>query len=114
MEKISMDTENSKANEPHKFVFNFSQRLDLKSPNKHAALQKLSVSYTWENMRQQYKNNNLNLIAPTWNDEFELPDGLYSLSEIQDYIEYTIKIQITLLTNHITLIYINRINNRRL
>ena len=114
MEKIFMDTENSKTNEPHKFVFNFSQRLDLKGPNKHAALQNLSVSYTWKNMRQQYKNNKLKLIAPTWNDEFELPDGFYSLSEIQDYIKYTIKIHNTLLTNHIILIYINRINNRRL
>ena len=37
----------------------------------------------------QYKNNKLKIIAPTWNDEFESPDGL--LPDIQDYIEYTIK-----------------------
>ena len=33
-----MNTENSETNKPNKFFLNFSQRLDLKSPNKHAAL----------------------------------------------------------------------------
>ena len=28
------------------------------------------------------------MIAPMWNDEFKLPDGSYTLSDIQDYIEY--------------------------
>ena len=31
------------------------------------------------------------MIAPTWNDEFELPDGFYSVSNIQDYIVYIIE-----------------------
>ena len=26
-----------------------------------------------------------------WNGEFELPDGLYSVSDIQDYTEHIIK-----------------------
>ena len=47
--------------------------------------------YTWKNIRQQYKNNKLKIIAPNWNDDFELPGCLYSVSEIQDYIEYIIK-----------------------
>ena len=42
-------------------------------------------------IRKQYKNNKLKIIAPKQNDEFELPDGSYSLSDIQDYIEYIIK-----------------------
>ena len=41
----------------------------------------------------QYKNNKLKIIAPIWNDEFEFPDGSYSVSDIQDYIEYIIKKQ---------------------
>ena len=45
----------------------------------------------WKNIRQKYKNNKLQIIAPTWNDEFELPDGSYSVSDIQNYIEYIIK-----------------------
>ena len=27
-----------------------------------------------ENIRKQYKNKTLKIIASTWNDEFELPD----------------------------------------
>ena len=33
-----MNTENSKTNEPHKFVLNLQQRLDLRSSNEHVAL----------------------------------------------------------------------------
>ena len=74
-----MNTENSKTNEPLKFVLNLSQRLDLKSSNKNVALQNLSIYYTWKNIRKQYKNNKLKITASTWNDEFELPDGSYSV-----------------------------------
>ena len=87
METIFINTENSKTNEPHKFVFNLSQILDLRSLNKHVALQNLSIYYTRKNIRKQYKNNKLKIIAPAWNDEFELPDVSYSVSDIQDYIE---------------------------
>ena len=47
--------------------------------------------YTWKNIRKQYKNNKLKIIASAWNDEFELPDSSCSVSDIQDYIEYIIK-----------------------
>ena len=70
-----MNTENSKTKEPHKFVFNLSQRLDIRSSDKHVALQNLSIYYTWENTRKQYKKYKLKIIAPTWNDEFELQVG---------------------------------------
>ena len=43
MGKIFMSTENSKTNEPHKFALNLSQRLDLRSSNKHVVLQNLSI-----------------------------------------------------------------------
>ena len=65
-----------------------SQRLDLRGSNKHVALQNLSIYYTWKNIRKHCKNNKLKIMAPTWNDEFELTDGFYSVSDIQDYIEY--------------------------
>ena len=41
---------------------------------------------------QQYESNKLKIIVPEWNDEFELPDGFYSVSDIHAYIEYIIKI----------------------
>ena len=68
-----------------------SQRLDLRSSNKHVALQNLSIYYKWKNIRKQYKNNKLKIIVSTYNDEFELPDGSYSVSNIEDYIEFIIK-----------------------
>ena len=57
--------ENSKTNELHKFVLNLSERLDLRGSNKHIAFQNLSIYYTWKNIRKQYKNNSLKIIAPT-------------------------------------------------
>ena len=77
-----MNTENSKTNEPHKFVLNLSQRLDLKCSNKHAAFQNLTIYYKWKNTRKQCKNNKCKITAPTWNDEFELTDGFFILCQI--------------------------------
>ena len=91
METIFMNMENNKTNEPHKFLLNLSQRLVLRSSNKHAAFKNLSIYYTWKNIRQQYQNNKFKIIAPTWNDEFELPHGSYSVSDIQDYTRLIIK-----------------------
>ena len=112
METISMNTENSKTNEEHKFVLNLSQRLDLRGSDKHVSLQNLSNYYTWKNIRKQYKNNTLKIITPTWNNEFELPHGSYSVSDIQDYIEFIIKKHETLTTIPLIHVYTNRINNR--
>ena len=79
MKTIFINKENGKKNKPHKFVLNLSQRLDLRSSNKHAVLQNLPIYYTWKNIRKQYKNNELKIIAPAWNYEFELRDGSYSV-----------------------------------
>ena len=96
METIFINTENSKTNKPHKFALNWSQRIskklkkfkeDLKSSKKHVFLQNLSIYYTRKNIYKKHKNKKLKTIAPTWNDEFELPGGSYSVSDIQDYIE---------------------------
>ena len=77
-----MINENSTARELQKFVLNLLQRLNLRSLNKHVALQNLSNYYTWKNIRQQYKNNKLNMMASTQNDELELADGSFSVSDI--------------------------------
>ena len=79
MKTIFISKENGKKNKPHKFVLNLSQRLDLRSSNKHVVLQNLPIYYTWKNIRKQYKNNELKIIAPAWNYEFELRDGSYSV-----------------------------------
>ena len=64
METTFMNTENTKMNKPHKFVVILSKRLDLRGSNKYAALQNLSIYYTWKNKRKQRKNNKLKIIAP--------------------------------------------------
>ena len=91
METIFRNMENSKTSQPHKFALHLSQRLELRTSDKHDALQNLSIYCTWKNLRKQYKNNKLKMIAPTWNDKFELSDGSYFVSDIQDYIEFIIK-----------------------
>ena len=113
MEMMFLNTENSKTNQPHKFVLNSSQRLDLRSSNKHVALQNLSIYYKWKNIRKQYKNNKLKTIAPAWNDGFELLDGSYSVSDIQNYREFIIKKHETLTAIPPIHVYIN-INKDRL
>ena len=41
--------------------------------------------------KKSYKNNKFKILAPTWNEEFELPDGSYSVSDIQDYFKYILE-----------------------
>ena len=86
-----MSTKNSKNNEPNRFKYDLIDKLDLKNPNKNMALANLSIYYTWKNVKSTYNNNKLKISAPTWNETFDLPDGPYNISEIQDYIEYIIK-----------------------
>ena len=74
-------------NEPHKFVLNLSERLNLNSLSKHVALQNVSIYYMCKNIKKQYDNNKPKIIVLTWNDEFESPDGPFSVSDIKDYIE---------------------------
>ena len=49
------------------------------------ALANLSIYYKCKNIKSPYNNNKFKTSAPTWNDEFHLPDGSYPISDIQDY-----------------------------
>ena len=76
------------------------------------AFANLSIYYTWKNIKSAYNNNKFKTSAPTWNDEFDLPDGSYSISDIQDYFEFIIKKHETLAENPPIQIYPNKIKNR--
>ena len=65
-----------------------------------------------ENIKSEYKNNKFKILAPTWNDAFDLPDGSYSIEDIQDYFEFIIKKHETLIENPSIQIYPNKIKNR--
>ena len=70
-----MNTENSKTNEPHRFILSLGDKVNLKDPSKNMALANLSTYYTWKNIKSAYSNSKLKVSAPSWNDEFDLPDG---------------------------------------
>ena len=112
METIFTNAENSKMNDPHEFFLHLPQTLDIGNGKKHVALQNLPIYYTTQNIRKQYKNNKLKIIAPTWNDKFKLPGSSYSVSDIQDYIEYIIKKHETSTTVPPIHVCNNRIDNR--
>ena len=112
METIFMNTENSKTNESHRFKLDLTDKLNLKNPNKNMALVNLSIYYTWTNIKSEYNNNKFKISAPTWNDTFDLPDGSYSIADIQDYFEFIIKKHEALTENPQIQIYPNKMKNR--
>ena len=112
IETIFMNTENSKTNEPHRFKLDLTDKLNLKNPNKNMALANLSIYYTWKNIKSEYNNNKFKISAPAWNDTFNLPDGSYSIADIQDYFEFIIKKHEILPENPPIKIYPNKIKNR--
>ena len=77
-----MNSENSKTSKPRVLVLKLTNKLDLRISEKIIALSNLSICYPWKNIKSSY-NNKFKISAPTWNDKFELPDGSYSLSDIQ-------------------------------
>ena len=107
-----MNTENSKTNESHRFKLDLADKLNLKNPKKNVALVNLRIYYTWKNIKSEYNNNKFKISASAWNETFDLPDGSYSVSDIQDYFEFIIKKQETLTENPQIQIYPNKIKNR--
>ena len=107
-----MNSENSKTSKPHVLILKLTNKLDLRIGEKIIALSNLSIYYTWKNTKSSYNNNKFKISAPTWNDEFELPDGSYSVSDIQDYFEYILKKHGENIDNSSIRIYVNEIENR--
>ena len=91
MDTIFMNSDNSKSSKAHILKLKLTNKLDWRLGEKVIALSNLSIYYTWKNIKSWYNNNKLKISAPTWNDEFELPDGSYSVSDIQEFFEYILK-----------------------
>ena len=107
-----MNSENSKTHKPHALILKLTNKLDLRIGKKIIALSNLSIYYTWKNMKNSCNNNKLKISAPTQNDKFELPDGSYSVSDIQDYFEYILKKHVEDIDKPSVEIYVNKIENR--
>ena len=75
-----MNSENSKTSKLHVLKLKFTSKLNLRLDKKVIGLSNLSI-------KSSYNNNKFKISATTWNDEFELPDGSYSVSDIQDYLD---------------------------
>ena len=91
METIIMNSKNSGTSDPYRLLLTLIDKINLKRSDKYVVLSNLSIYYTWKNIKKSYKNNKFQISAPTCNEEFELPDGWYSLSDIQNYFEYVLK-----------------------
>ena len=112
MDTIFMNLENSNTSKPHVLKLKLTSKLDLRIGEKVVALWNLSIYYTWKNLKSSYNNNKCKISAPTWNDEFEFPDGLYSVSDIQDYFKHILKKQGEDTNKPSAQIYVNKIENR--
>ena len=109
MDTIFINSENSKTSKPHILILKLT---DLRSGEKSIALSNLSIYYAWKNIKMSYKNNKFKISAPTWNDEFELPDGSYLISGIQDFFEHILKKHKESSDNPSTRIYVNKTEKR--
>ena len=110
MDTIFMDSENSGTSKYHVLVFKLTNKLDLRRGQK--TLSNFSICYTWKNVKSSYNNNKFKISAPTWREEFELPDGSYSVSDIHDYFDHILKKRSENVDNPSIIIYIDKIENR--
>ena len=112
MDTIFINSENSKTSKPHILALKLANKTDLRMDEKVFVLSNLSIYYTWKNVKGSYNNNKFKISAPTWNEEFKLPEGSYSISDIQDYFGYILKEHGEDIYKPSVLIYVNKIENR--
>ena len=110
MDTIFINSESSKTSDSHRLLLNLTDKVNQKRSGKYVALSNFSIYYIQKNIKKSYKNK-IKILAPTWNEEFELPNGSYSASDIQDCFEYINKSQ-TVTDNPSIVIYLNKIKNR--
>ena len=88
MDTIFMNSEKSKTSEPYKLLLNLADKISVNRSDKYAALPNLIMYHTCKNIKKSFKRNRLEISSPTWNGKFQLPDGSYFVSDIQQYFEY--------------------------
>ena len=112
MDTIFMNSENSRTPEPHTLKLKLTDELDLRLDKKVIALSNDSMYDTWNNIKSSHNNNKFKISTPTWNEEFTLQDGSYSISDIQDYFQYILKKRGKNTGKPSIQIYVNKIKNR--
>ena len=86
-----MNSENSRTSEYHVLELKLADKLDLRRGQKSITLSNPSIYYTWKKIKSSYNNNKFKISASAWSDEFELPDGSYLISDIQDFLSIFLK-----------------------
>ena len=112
MDTTFMNSENSKTFKPRVLILNLTDKIALRRGEKSVALSSISIYYTWKNMKSSYNNNKFKISTLTWNDEFEIPDGSYLMSDIQGYFKSVLKKHGENNNNPSIRIYVNKIENR--
>ena len=110
MNTIFMNFEKSKTSDLHRLYL--TDKIDLRRKDKYIALLNLSIHYTWKYIKKPYKSNKYKISTPTWNEEFELPDGSFSISDIEDYFKDILKKHGEKTVNLTIKVYLNKIENR--
>ena len=82
MNTVVVNSKNSKISDPHRLLLNLTDKIDLRRKDTYIASSNLSIYYIYKNIKNSYKNYKFKISAPTWNEEFELPDGSYILYQI--------------------------------
>ena len=112
MVTMFMNSENSKTSDSHRLLLNFLNEINLNRSDKYVALSNLSIYYTYKNIKESYKNNEFKISFPTWTEEFELPDGSNSVSDIRNYFQNILKKHETVTDNLSIMVSVNKIENR--
>ena len=110
MNTILMNSEKSKTSDLHRLYL--TDKIDLRRKDKYIALLNLSIYYTWKYIKKPYKSNKFKISTPKWNEEFELSDGSFSISDIEDYFEDILKKHGEKTVNPSIKVYLNKIENR--
>ena len=99
MVTMSMNSENSKTSDSHRLLLDFLNEINLNR----------SIYYTYKNVKESYKNNEFKISFPTWTEEFELPDGSYSVLDIHNYFQNILKQHDTVTDNLSIMVSVNKI-----
>ena len=91
MDTIFINSQNSETSDLLRTLLKLSERIDLNRSDRSVTLSNLIIHYTWKNTKKSCSNNKFKISKSTWDEQFELLDRSYSVSDIQDYFDYISK-----------------------
>ena len=91
MDTIFMNSKNSETFDPNRLLLSHTDKINLKRSDKMFLYQTLAFTVHGKSIKKSYKNNTFKISAPIWLEEFEWSDRSYSVSDIRNYFEYSLK-----------------------